>query len=235
VLLTTFLLRLWGVKQGLPYSYNTDEATHFVPRAVGFFGHDFNPHPVKLGSGGSGGGPGYLPVDVHLGARLGAHARRRARRRHPASGAPPRGHGARAAPLAGRVHRLHGRPAAVLRPLADADLPDHRRAGRYGAVELVRRLARIRRVPPLLAGVAVGVLLLAQPEAAPGAIAYYAALARRGTLVFRTTPFAPAARAVPFNFDRSIDYYPGAYRRPGPEMSIYRLSGGSCGTKVSSG
>ncbi len=38
------VLRLWGVKQGLPYSYNSDEATHFVPRAIGFFGHDLNPH-----------------------------------------------------------------------------------------------------------------------------------------------------------------------------------------------
>ena len=37
-------LRLWGVKQGLPYSYNVDEATHFVPAAVAFFGHDLNPH-----------------------------------------------------------------------------------------------------------------------------------------------------------------------------------------------
>jgi hypothetical protein len=44
VLVTSFLLRIWGVKQGLPYSYNIDEATHFVPRAIAFFGHDFNPH-----------------------------------------------------------------------------------------------------------------------------------------------------------------------------------------------
>ncbi|HEY2217005.1 MAG TPA: glycosyltransferase family 39 protein, partial [Solirubrobacteraceae bacterium] len=37
-------LRLWGVQQGLPYAYNTDEADHFVPRAVAMFGHDLNPH-----------------------------------------------------------------------------------------------------------------------------------------------------------------------------------------------
>ena len=37
-------LRLWGIKHGLPYAYNVDESTHFVPRAVGFFGHDYNPH-----------------------------------------------------------------------------------------------------------------------------------------------------------------------------------------------
>jgi Dolichyl-phosphate-mannose-protein mannosyltransferase len=44
LLLTTFVLRLWGIKQGLPYSYNVDEATHFVPRAIAFFSHDLNPH-----------------------------------------------------------------------------------------------------------------------------------------------------------------------------------------------
>ena len=43
LLLATLLLRLWGIKQGLPYSYNSDEATHFVPRAIGFFSHDLNP------------------------------------------------------------------------------------------------------------------------------------------------------------------------------------------------
>src|SRR5947209_4915826 len=43
LLIVTFLLRLWGIKQGLPYSYNVDEATHFVPRAVAYFSHDLNP------------------------------------------------------------------------------------------------------------------------------------------------------------------------------------------------
>jgi len=43
LLAVTFGLRLWGLKQGLPYSYNSDEATHFVPRAIAFFGHDYNP------------------------------------------------------------------------------------------------------------------------------------------------------------------------------------------------
>ena len=43
LLIVTFLLRLWGIKQGLPYSYNSDEATHFVPRAIAFFSHDYNP------------------------------------------------------------------------------------------------------------------------------------------------------------------------------------------------
>ena len=43
VLLVTLGLRLWGIQQGLPYSYNVDEATHFVPRAIAFFSHDLNP------------------------------------------------------------------------------------------------------------------------------------------------------------------------------------------------
>jgi hypothetical protein len=37
---------------------------------------------------------------------------------------------------------------------------------------------------------------------------------------------------VPFNFDFSIDYYPSAYRLPGPAMSVYRLHGGVCGSSV---
>jgi len=37
-------LRLWGVAQGLPYAYNTDEADHFVPHAVKMFESGLNPH-----------------------------------------------------------------------------------------------------------------------------------------------------------------------------------------------
>jgi Dolichyl-phosphate-mannose-protein mannosyltransferase len=39
-----FLLRIWGVKHGLPYAYNADENAHFVPKAIGLFGHGWNPH-----------------------------------------------------------------------------------------------------------------------------------------------------------------------------------------------
>src|SRR5881275_1549896 len=38
-----FLLRIWGIKQGLPYAYNSDENAHFVPKAIGLFGHSGNP------------------------------------------------------------------------------------------------------------------------------------------------------------------------------------------------
>src|SRR5258708_10194570 len=38
-------LRLWGVRQGLPFAYNTDEADHFVTRAVNMFAAGSpNPH-----------------------------------------------------------------------------------------------------------------------------------------------------------------------------------------------
>jgi hypothetical protein len=43
VLLGALGLRLWGIRSGLPFSYNADEEGHFVPIAIGFFGHDANP------------------------------------------------------------------------------------------------------------------------------------------------------------------------------------------------
>ncbi len=43
VLLGGLALRLWGVRQGLPFAYNLDEGTHFVPKAVAMFGKGLNP------------------------------------------------------------------------------------------------------------------------------------------------------------------------------------------------
>jgi hypothetical protein len=43
VLLGALALRLWGIRHGLPFSYNADEEGHFVPVAIGFFGHDLDP------------------------------------------------------------------------------------------------------------------------------------------------------------------------------------------------
>jgi hypothetical protein len=37
-------LRVWGIAHGLPYAYNADENAHFVPGAIGLFGHGYNPH-----------------------------------------------------------------------------------------------------------------------------------------------------------------------------------------------
>ena len=44
LLVGAFLLRIWGVSHGLPYAYNADENAHFVPTAIGLFGHGLNPH-----------------------------------------------------------------------------------------------------------------------------------------------------------------------------------------------
>jgi hypothetical protein len=69
---------------------------------------------------------------------------------------------------------------------------------------------------------------LADPKAVPRAIAYYRALARRGEVVYRSSPYAPGQGPVAFDFDWSFDYYPLAYERPGPTMTVYRLHGGRC-------
>lgn len=37
VVLGGLVLRLWGIKWGLPYAYNLDERSHFVPRSVAYF------------------------------------------------------------------------------------------------------------------------------------------------------------------------------------------------------
>jgi hypothetical protein len=66
------------------------------------------------------------------------------------------------------------------------------------------------------------------PDEVPGAIAYYRALERRADVVFHASPYRTGAGPVAFNFDWSFDYYPLAYARPGPEMTIYRLRGGAC-------
>ncbi len=70
----------------------------------------------------------------------------------------------------------------------------------------------------------------ADPKMVPQAIAYYRALARDGEVVFRASPYGAGARPVKFDFDLSFDYYPLAYHRPGPVMTVYRLHGGRCGS-----
>ena len=65
-------------------------------------------------------------------------------------------------------------------------------------------------------------------KAVPQAIAYYAALAKQGEVVYRASPYAHGENRVGFDFDWSFDYYPLAYYRPGPEMTVYRLHGGRC-------
>ena len=68
----------------------------------------------------------------------------------------------------------------------------------------------------------------AQPEQVPGAIAYYRRLRARGAIAFRASPYKQRKGPVAFNFDWSFDYYPLAYERPGPVMTIYRLDRKVC-------
>jgi len=68
----------------------------------------------------------------------------------------------------------------------------------------------------------------ADPARAPQAVAYYRALARDGEVVYHVSPYRSGAGPVAFNFDWTFDYYPFAYARPGPEVTVYRLRGGRC-------
>jgi hypothetical protein len=69
---------------------------------------------------------------------------------------------------------------------------------------------------------------LADPRAVPKAIAYYKALAKAGKKVLTVSPLSAGRTDVGFNFDWSFDYYPAAYYRPGPLVTIYHLHGGAC-------
>jgi Dolichyl-phosphate-mannose-protein mannosyltransferase len=64
---------------------------------------------------------------------------------------------------------------------------------------------------------------LVQPEKVPDAVAYYRALRRHADPVFVASPYAKGAKPVKFNFDWSFDYYPMAYDRPGPFMTVWKL------------
>jgi hypothetical protein len=68
----------------------------------------------------------------------------------------------------------------------------------------------------------------ADTRVVPRAIAYYRALARESAVVHRASPYAAGQGPVSFGFDWSFDYYPLAYARPGPQMTVYRLRGGRC-------
>ncbi len=70
----------------------------------------------------------------------------------------------------------------------------------------------------------------AEPEQVPRALDYYRELERRSTVAFEVSPYSKGKGPVKFNFDWTFDYYPLAYNRPGPEMTVYRLNGGRCAT-----
>jgi len=64
----------------------------------------------------------------------------------------------------------------------------------------------------------------AERDRVPEALAYYRRLERESELMLALDPYRPGARPVPFHFDRSYNYYPAAFNRPGPEVRVYRLS-----------
>ena len=68
----------------------------------------------------------------------------------------------------------------------------------------------------------------AEPEEVPQAIRYYRELERRSELAYEASPYSRGEGPVKFNFDWTFDYYPLDYHRPGPVMSVYRLTGGAC-------
>ncbi|MEJ7824614.1 MAG: glycosyltransferase family 39 protein [Solirubrobacteraceae bacterium] len=68
----------------------------------------------------------------------------------------------------------------------------------------------------------------AEPDKVPRALDYYRELERRSKVAYRASPYAEGEGPVAFNFDWTFDYYPLAYNRPGPEMTVYRLQGGQC-------
>jgi hypothetical protein len=57
----------------------------------------------------------------------------------------------------------------------------------------------------------------------PQALAYYDELAKQSKVVYHVSPYKPGAKPQRFDFDFSYNYYPSTFRRPGPEITIYRL------------
>ncbi|HEV7882086.1 MAG TPA: glycosyltransferase family 39 protein [Solirubrobacteraceae bacterium] len=68
----------------------------------------------------------------------------------------------------------------------------------------------------------------AEPAVVPNALRYYKRLEQRSKVVYHASPYSKGEGPVGFNFDWTFNYYPLAYNRPGPEMTVYRLQGGQC-------
>jgi hypothetical protein len=79
-------------------------------------------------------------------------------------------------------------------------------------------------------------LALSDPIVGRRARSYYGALSHYGSVRFSVSPWdnlnrpgGPGEDVVPFDYDFSYDFYPLAYRNPGPMVQVYRLHGGDCG------
>jgi hypothetical protein len=71
----------------------------------------------------------------------------------------------------------------------------------------------------------------AEPDEVPQAIAYYRRLEQRSRLAYRASPYDAGEGPVAFDFDLSFTYAPLAYSRPGPVVSVHRLTRGRCATR----
>ena len=67
-----------------------------------------------------------------------------------------------------------------------------------------------------------------EPGEVPQATAYYRELEARSRIAYQASPYVEGQGPVAFNFDWTFNYYPLAYHRPGPVMTVYRLTGGQC-------
>ena len=67
-----------------------------------------------------------------------------------------------------------------------------------------------------------------EPGEVPDALRFYDELERRAEVAYEASPYVAGASPVAFNFDWAFNFYPLAYYRPGPVMTIYRLQGGLC-------
>ncbi len=187
-------LRLWGVRQGLPYAYNADEADHFVPHAIEMFEKGtLNPHYFAnppaftyvlhfLFAVSYGGASGAVHAfAVHPDSGLHARARRRRGARHGRAVAAvrdrraavqPRRRPARGGDRGGRV------PARLLRP-PRAQRRAHARAATLSLLGTAGVLRKGRARDYLLAGVGLGLACATKYTAGIVIVPLAAAIAAR--------------------------------------------------------
>ena len=67
-----------------------------------------------------------------------------------------------------------------------------------------------------------------EPDQVPQALEYYKRLEQRAEVAYEVSPYSRGKGPVAFNFDWTFNYYPLAYNRPGPTLTIYRLRAGGC-------
>jgi dolichyl-phosphate-mannose-protein mannosyltransferase len=74
-----------------------------------------------------------------------------------------------------------------------------------------------------------------EPDQVPHALEYYKTLEQRADVAYEVSPYSRGKGPVPFNFDWTFNYYPLAFNRPGPTLTIYRLRSGGCASGLAAG